>query len=225
MQVLVGLRNGTMLQLTASTEVAVTNAAEAPLLHLPLPQLQLTAIKELGSLPVVLVPLPTAAGLVGASLALSDRMALLSSAPGTGRAVASPLAVAGVTHAAPLWQPASSLSGNSISRQDSLLGWSFLPRAMHTLPVVWKVLCVLLSKCQARNWLCLSMPLTVCACPCVACMPCNCHQMPHATCCTLHSLVKSQTRQKLSRQLGHHWCGASSIGRLARKTCRTCANA
>lgn len=130
MQVLVGLRNGTMLQLTASTEVAVADAAEAPLLHLPLPQLQLTAIKELGSLPVVLVPLPTAAGLVGASLALSDRMALLSSAPGTGRAVASPLAVAGVTHAAPLWQPASSLSGNSNSRQDSLLGWFFLARGV-----------------------------------------------------------------------------------------------
>lgn len=117
MQVLVGLRNGTMLQLTALSELTVTAVAVQP----PLPQLQLTAIKELGTLPVVLVPLPTAAGLAGASLALSDRMALVSSAPGTGRAVASPLAVAGITHAVPLWQPASSLSGNSNSRQDMLL--------------------------------------------------------------------------------------------------------
>lgn len=121
MQLLVGLRNGTMLQLTAPSEVTATAAGQAPQLRPPLAQLQLTAIKELGSLPVVLVPLPTAVGLVGASLALSDRMALLSSAPGTGRAVASPLAVAGVTHAVPLWQPATSVSGNSISRHDSLL--------------------------------------------------------------------------------------------------------
>ena len=122
MQVLIGLRNGTMLQLTASSEVTGTAAAaQTPQLRLPLPQLQLTAIKELGSLPVVLIPLPTAVGLVGASLALSDRMALLCRAPGTGRAVTSPLAVAGVTHAVPLWQPASSVSGNSVSRQDLIL--------------------------------------------------------------------------------------------------------
>lgn len=109
-----------MLQLTAPAEV-VTAAAQAPQLQPPLPQLQLAAIKEMGSLPVVLIPLPTAVGLIGVSLALSDRMALLSSAPGTGRAVASPLAVAGVTHAVPLWQPASSVSSNSISRHDSWL--------------------------------------------------------------------------------------------------------
>lgn len=121
MQLLVGLRNGTMLQLTAPSEMTATAASEAPQLRPPPAQLQLTAIKELGSLPVVLVPLPTAVGLVGASLALSDRMALLSSAPGTGRAVASPLAVAGVTHAVPLWQPATSVSGNSISRHDAIL--------------------------------------------------------------------------------------------------------
>ena len=120
-QLLVGLRNGTMLQLTAPSEMTATAASEAPQLRPPPAQLQLTAIKELGSLPVVLVPLPTAVGLVGASLALSDRMALLSSAPGTGRAVASPLAVAGVTHAVPLWQPATSVSGNSISRHDAIL--------------------------------------------------------------------------------------------------------
>lgn len=118
-----GLRNGSMLQLTAAAQV--TAAAQAPQLQPLLPQLQLAAIKEMGSLPVVLIPLPTAVGLVGVSLALSDRMALLSSAPGTGRAVASPLAVAGVTHAVPLWQqPASSVSSNSISRQDSTAGWS-----------------------------------------------------------------------------------------------------
>lgn len=80
------------------------------------PQLQLAAMKHLGSLPVVLIPLPTAVGLKGSSLALSDRMALLSCAPGTGRAVVSPLAVAGVTHAVPLWQPATAASGVFHSR-------------------------------------------------------------------------------------------------------------
>ena len=115
MQVLVGLRNGTMLQLTALSHMKA--AAQAPQLRSLLSQLQLTAIKDLGSLPVVLVPLPTAVGLVGTSLALSDRMALLASAPGTGRTAASPLAAAGVTHAVPLWQPASSVSGNTVSRQ------------------------------------------------------------------------------------------------------------
>ena len=118
-QVLVGLRNGTMLQLTAPSHMLA--AAQAPQLRLPFPQLQLTAIKDLGSLPVVLVPLPTAVGLVGTSLALSDRIALLASASGTGRTVASPLAVAGVTHVVPLWQPVSSVSGNTVSRQGSFL--------------------------------------------------------------------------------------------------------
>ena len=91
-------------------------APEAPQLQPEPPQLQLAGVKHLGSLPVVLIPLPTAAGLVGTSLALSDRMALLSSAPGTGRAVASPLAVAGVTHAVPLWQPPTSTTAASNSR-------------------------------------------------------------------------------------------------------------
>ena len=109
-----------MLQLTAAVAV-MKPVAQAPQLQPPLLQLQLAAIKEMGSLPVVLIPLPTAVGLIGVSLALSDRMALLSSAPGTGRAVASPLAVAGVTHAVPLWQPASSVSSNSMSRHDSSL--------------------------------------------------------------------------------------------------------
>ena len=136
LQVLLGLRNGTMLQLTAShTHSASESINPGPFPHLtpslppsataPFstpqlqsdpPQLQLAAMKHLGSLPVVLIPLPTAVGLVGTSLALSDQMALLSSAPGTGRAVASPLAVAGVTHAVPLWQPATSVTGASHSR-------------------------------------------------------------------------------------------------------------
>ena len=128
LQVLLGLRNGTMLQLTAQQThspaqpphadpfqhptPAVSHShgsgPRAPQLQTQPPQLQLAAVKHLGSLPVVLIPLPTAAGLKGSSLALSDRMALLSCAPGTGRAVASHLAVAGVTHAVPLWQPATS---------------------------------------------------------------------------------------------------------------------
>ena len=198
MQVLVGLRNGTMLQLTASSEVTVTAAAQTPQLRLPLPQLQLTAIKELGSLPVVLVPLPTAVGLVGASLALSDRMALVSSAPGTGRAVASPLAVAGVTHAVPLWQPASSLSGNSNSRQDLLLVLLFLACAMRICLALWNQLCLYDLKTQpvmllfsarhallASLRLCVHVPPTMCACPCIICVPAidmTCCML-HATCC------------------------------------------
>ena len=125
---LVGLRNGTMLQLTASSPIAL--AAQDPQLQLPLPQLQLTAMKELGSLPVVLVPLPTAVGLSGTSLALSDRVALLRSAPGTGRVVASPLAVAGITHAVPLWQPAASVSGHTASRCKSPSACNFQPQVL-----------------------------------------------------------------------------------------------
>ena len=136
LQVLLGLRNGTMLQLTAQqthssaqpphadpfqhpTPAVSTGSGpspRAPQLQTQPPQLQLAAMKHLGSLPVVLIPLPTAVGLKGSSLALSDRMALLSCAPGTGRAVASPLAVAGVTHAVPLWQPATSAPGVFHSR-------------------------------------------------------------------------------------------------------------
>ncbi len=136
LQVLLGLRNGTMLQLTAqqthppaqpshadpfqhptpAVSHSTGSGPRAPQLHTQPPQLQLAAMKHLGSLPVVLIPLPTAVGLKGSSLALSDRMALLSCAPGTGRAVASPLAVAGVTHAVPLWQPATSASGVFHSR-------------------------------------------------------------------------------------------------------------
>ncbi|KAL0033688.1 hypothetical protein WJX77_000833 [Trebouxia sp. C0004] len=131
-QVLLGLRNGTMLQVTAQQthspqeppladpfqhpNPAVSHPAGSCGTGLGAPQLQLAAMKHLGSLPVVLIPLPTAVGLKGSSLALSDRMALLSCAPGTGRAVASPLAVAGVTHAVPLWQPATSASGALHSR-------------------------------------------------------------------------------------------------------------
>ncbi len=133
LQVLLGLRNGTMLQLTAQqthspaqpphadpfqhpTPAVSHCGPRAPQLQTQPPQLQLAAMKHLGSLPVVLIPLPTAVGLKGSSLALSDRMALLSCAPGTGRAVASPLAVAGVTHAVPLWQPATSAPGVFHSR-------------------------------------------------------------------------------------------------------------
>lgn len=132
-QVLLGLRNGTMIQLKASltptaSDIAYSHPFQQPILPPqapnPLapqlqpqsPQLELATTKHLGSLPVVLIPLPTAVGLVGTSLALSDRMALVSSAPGTGRAVASPLAVAGVTHAVPLWQPATSVTGATNSR-------------------------------------------------------------------------------------------------------------
>ncbi|DBA93331.1 TPA: hypothetical protein ACH3X2_003608 [Trebouxia sp. C0005] len=135
-QVLLGLRNGTMLQLTAqqihspaqpphadpfqhpNPAVSYSHGfgPRAPQVQTQPPQLQLAAMKHLGSLPVVLIPLPTAVGLKGSSLALSDRMALLSCAPGTGRAVVSPLAVAGVTHAVPLWQPATAASGVFHSR-------------------------------------------------------------------------------------------------------------
>ena len=131
LKVLVGLRNGTMLQLTVPCMASPPGSPSPPLgpfppsspspgthpqLQQPPPQLQLAAVKHLGSLPVVLIPLPTAVGLVGTSLALSDRLALLSSSPGTGRVVAAPLAVAGVTHAAPLWQPAASVAAASSSR-------------------------------------------------------------------------------------------------------------
>lgn len=129
LQVLLGLRNGTMLQLTAQQTHSPAEPTHADPFQHPtpavshscgsgrrVPQLQLAAMKHLGSLPVVLIQLPTAVGLKGSSLALSDRMALLSCAPGTGRAVASPLAVAGVTHAVPLWQPATSATGVFHSR-------------------------------------------------------------------------------------------------------------
>ncbi len=136
LQVLLGLRNGTMLQLTAqqthspaqppqadpfqyptpAVSHSTGSGPRAPQLQTQPPQLQLAAMKHLGSLPVVLIPLPTAVDLKGSSLALSDRMALLSCAPGTRRAVASPLAVAGVTHAVPLWQPATSATGVFHSR-------------------------------------------------------------------------------------------------------------
>ena len=103
-----GLRSGTLLQLT-SPQLSIA----APMPPSCLPQLQLVTVKELGSLPVVLVPLPAAVGLVGVSLAVSDRLALLHMAPGTGRAVATALAVAGVSHAVPLWQPAAVGAGSS----------------------------------------------------------------------------------------------------------------
>lgn len=86
-----------------------------------MPQLQLVTMKELGSLPVVLVQLPTAVGLLGTSLAVSDRLALLHMAPGTGRAVATALAVANVAHAVPLWQPATLAAGSGNSRHVSRL--------------------------------------------------------------------------------------------------------
>ena len=216
-QVLVGLRNGTMLQLTASSEVMPTAAAQTSLLRRPVPQLQLTAIKKLGSLPVVLVPLPSAAGLVGTSLALSDRMALLSSAPGTGLAVASPLAVAGVTHAVPLWQPASSLSGNGISRQDSLLDSSFLAGAVQR-----SLSCLLepaVSGAVQMPITPLTVPLTTCACRDVVCVPAigiRCCRL-HSSCRVLHALAKSQARQQLLRHLGQRLCGASPTGRLETK--------
>lgn len=97
LQVIVGLRNGALLQLTSSSLWG------APLPPHSSPQLQLVTVKIVGSLPVVVVPLPTAAGLVGTSLAVSDRLALLHMAPGPGRLVATALAVAGVSHAVPLW--------------------------------------------------------------------------------------------------------------------------
>ena len=97
-QVIVGLRNGALLQLTSSS------LGSTPSLPPSAPQLQLVTVKKVGSLPVVVVPLPTAAGLVGTSLAVSDRLALLHMAPGPGRLVATALAVAGVLHAVPLWQ-------------------------------------------------------------------------------------------------------------------------
>ena len=129
-QILLGLRNGTMLQLTAShtlspSQSAISDppscffqpqASSLAVSHQLCPQLQLVGTKHLGSLPVVLIPLPTAAGLEGTAVALGERMALLSNAPGTGRVRASPLAVAGVTHAVPLWQPATAAAGAGHSR-------------------------------------------------------------------------------------------------------------
>ena len=109
-----GLRSGTLLQLSCPQLTTSAESSLPPPSHTP--QLQLITLKALGSLPVVLVPLPTAVGLVGTSLVLSDRLALLHMAPGTGRAVATALAVAGVAHAVPLWQPATLAAGSGNSR-------------------------------------------------------------------------------------------------------------
>ena len=71
---------------------------------------------RLGLTPVTLVPLPAAEGLRSPSLALSDGLSLLGQPAGSGRVLCRLLAVRGVQHVAPLWQPASTMQSSANSR-------------------------------------------------------------------------------------------------------------
>lgn len=72
--------------------------------------------RRLGLTPVTLVPLPAAEGLRSPSLALSDGLSLLGQHAGSGRVLCRLLAVRGVQHVAPLWQPASTMQSSANSR-------------------------------------------------------------------------------------------------------------
>ena len=72
--------------------------------------------RRLGLTPVTLVPLPAAEGLHSPSLALSDGLSLLGQHAGSGRILCKLLAVRGVQHVAPLWQPASTMHSSANSR-------------------------------------------------------------------------------------------------------------
>lgn len=72
---------------------------------------------QLGSLPVVLVPLPRQLSTFGAeqspvcSVVVSDKMSTLELAPATASLRQQPLALANITNAAPLWQQSDSPDG------------------------------------------------------------------------------------------------------------------
>ena len=85
---------------------------------------------RLGLTPVTLVPLPAAEGLRSPSLALSDGLSLLGQHAGSGRVLCRLLAVRGVQHVTPLWQPATTMQSSASSRW---VDWS-APSRFHGSP-------------------------------------------------------------------------------------------
>eukprot|EP00891_Asterochloris_glomerata_P004288 jgi/Astpho2/4288/Aster-05235 len=98
---LVGLRSGTLIQLQA--DHAHTGTLQS-LARLSLDQEQQDLMED-GS-----------EGLRSPSLALSDGLSLLGQHAGSGRVLCRLLAVRGVQHVAPLWQPASTMQSSANSR-------------------------------------------------------------------------------------------------------------